>query len=213
MVCVIAIVSQKGGVGKSTAARALAREATLQSSLRVKLVDLDTMQKTTSDWHAERLKARLKPVGDVQILATIEQALERASAHDVIIQDAPARAPKGKLSIAKHAHLLIQPTGPAYDDIWPAIREFNDLVQAGIPKKRLVFLLNHITTRAEETKSRALLEESGYEVLKGSLFERPAYRTAQNIGRSITETNYPMLNRHADILVQSVFDKISNGNA
>ena len=41
---------------------ALAREAALQSSLRVKLVDLDTMQKTTSDWHAERLKAHLKPV-------------------------------------------------------------------------------------------------------------------------------------------------------
>jgi chromosome partitioning protein len=73
----IAIVSQKGGCGKSTIARALAREATVSNKLRVKLADLDTMQKTVGDWHAKRLHAILKPVGDVQIFATVEQASTR----------------------------------------------------------------------------------------------------------------------------------------
>lgn len=43
MASVVAFVSQKGGVGKSTLARALAREAAA-GGLRVKVADLDTQQ-------------------------------------------------------------------------------------------------------------------------------------------------------------------------
>ena len=50
MVAVIAFVSQKGGVGKSTLARALAREAAA-SGLKVKVADLDPEQATIVDWH------------------------------------------------------------------------------------------------------------------------------------------------------------------
>jgi pantothenate kinase-related protein Tda10 len=46
---IIAIVSQKGGVGKSTMARALAREAA-NNGLKVKIADLDTQQGTSVDW-------------------------------------------------------------------------------------------------------------------------------------------------------------------
>jgi cellulose biosynthesis protein BcsQ len=47
MATIIALVSQKGGVGKSTLARALAREAAV-SGLKVKLADLDTQQGTVA---------------------------------------------------------------------------------------------------------------------------------------------------------------------
>ena len=54
MTTVIAFVSQKGGVGKSTLSRALAREAAA-SGLAVKIADLDTQQSTSVDWHRQRL--------------------------------------------------------------------------------------------------------------------------------------------------------------
>ena len=44
----VAFISQKGGVGKSTLARALAREAAA-GGLGVKIADLDTQQGTSVD--------------------------------------------------------------------------------------------------------------------------------------------------------------------
>ena len=54
MTTIVAFVSQKGGVGKSTLARALAREAAM-SGLKTKIADLDTQQGTSVDWHRTRL--------------------------------------------------------------------------------------------------------------------------------------------------------------
>ena len=52
----IAILSQKGGGGKSTLARCLATELTKQK-LNILLVDLDIQQKTSQEW-AERRKSQ-----------------------------------------------------------------------------------------------------------------------------------------------------------
>jgi chromosome partitioning protein len=81
MVAIVAFASQKGGVGKSTLARALACEVA-QDELRIRLADLDTMQHTTADWHTARLQAGLEPVGDVQVFATMQQALKNAESYD-----------------------------------------------------------------------------------------------------------------------------------
>lgn len=61
MTCIIAFVSQKGGVGKSTLSRALAREATIEG-LRTKIADLDIQQSTTVDWHRRRLQFNIQPL-------------------------------------------------------------------------------------------------------------------------------------------------------
>ena len=51
---IISFISQKGGVGKSTLTRALAREAAA-GEMSVKVADLDTDQATVVDWHRLRL--------------------------------------------------------------------------------------------------------------------------------------------------------------
>jgi len=146
-------------------------------------------------------------VGDVQILATMGQALAKADAYDLIIIDGPARAETGTLEIARNANIVVQPSGASVDDLHPAVREFNGLVKAGIPKSRLVFALNHIATDAEEQDARDYIKEAGYQVLDGCLIERPAYRKAQNVGFSVTETAFKTLNIRADALIQSIIDK------
>jgi len=57
---IIAFVSQKGGVGKSTMSRALAREAA-NNGLKAKIADLDTQQGTSIDWHRTRLNQGIEP--------------------------------------------------------------------------------------------------------------------------------------------------------
>jgi chromosome partitioning protein len=208
---IIAFVSQKGGVGKSTLSRALAREAAA-GGLTVKIADLDTQQGTSADWNRIRLNARIEPVLAVEAFATATQALRVADHYNLLIIDGPARTSSGTLEIAKIADLVVQPTGASVDDLRPAVREFHALVQAGIPTAKLVFALNRIGTPVEESEARAYLAQAGYAVLDGCLLERPAYRKAQNVGHSITETSYRNLNVKANALIQALIDGIEDNN-
>jgi chromosome partitioning protein len=208
---IIAFVSQKGGVGKSTFARGVAREAA-QGGLKVKIADLDTQQGTCIDWHRDRLHARIRPAVAVEAFATAAEALTIADQYDLLILDGPARTSRGTLDIARMADLVVQPTGASVDDLRPAVREFHALVQAGIPKAKLAFALNHIGTPTEEAEARAYIAEAGYTVLDGCLLERPAYRKAQNSGRAVTETSFRNLNTKADELIQALIDRVGDAN-
>jgi chromosome partitioning protein len=207
MTTVIAFVSQKGGVGKSTLARALAREAAA-GGLSAKIADLDTQQGTAVDWHRQRLEAGLAPTIAVEAFKTAEQALAVAGAYDLLIVDGPARTSKATLEIARVVDLIVQPTGASADDLRPAVREFNALTQAGVANGKLVFALNRIGTDSEEADARDYLTEAGYSTLPGCLAERPAYRQAQNLGYAVTETRFVRLNERANALVQALVDRI-----
>jgi chromosome partitioning protein len=204
---VVAFVSQKGGVGKSTLARALAREAA-SSGLLVKLGDLDPDQATIMDWHKLRVQRGLEPVISAELFGSIAEAIKAAARHDLLVVDGPAQASKSTTKIAERSQLVVQPTGAALDDLKPAIRVFHGLVKAGIPQDRLIFALNHIGTDNEADEARGYIEDAGYSALPGHLPERPAYRIAQNEGYAITETRFASLKGRADTLIQSLIDRV-----
>jgi chromosome partitioning protein len=207
MATIVGVISQKGGVGKSTLSRALAREAAV-SGLKVKLADLDTQQGTSSNWHLRRLDAGIEPVFSVEAFKTAGQALRAANGYELMVLDGAARASAATLEIAREAALVVQPTGASVDDLRPAVLTFHELVREGVSKGRLVFALCKIGTDAEETEARAYIADAGYAVLPGCIPERPAYRQAQNLGLTIMETRFPQLNRRADALLQAVADRL-----
>lgn len=208
MPTVVAFISQKGGVGKSTLARALAREAA-GGGLSVKIADLDTQQGTSVDWHRQRLDSEIEPSVAVEAFKSARQALAVADGYDLLIVVGPARTSSATLEIARVADLVVQPTGASADDLRPAIREFHALVQAGIPARKLVFALNRIGTDSEEADTHSYIAEAGYAALPGCLPERPAYRQAQNLGLAVTETRFPKLNERANALIQALIDRIT----
>lgn len=208
MTTIIGLISQKGGVGKSTLARAVAREAAA-NELKVKLADLDTQQGTSSNWHRRRLEAGLEPAFSVEAYKTAAQALKVAPDFDFLVLDGPARASAATLEIARQAALVVQPSGASVDDLHPAVLTFHELARAGIPTRRLVFALCKIGTEAEEAEARAYIRQAGFDCLKGSIPERPAYRQAQNLGLTITETRFAQLNRRADDVLQNLVDRIN----
>ncbi|CAG8441146.1 9187_t:CDS:2 [Cetraspora pellucida] len=170
MTTIIAFISQKGGVGKSTLSRALATEAS-KEKMKVLLADCDPQQGT-------------------------------------MIIDGPARTSKSTLEIATKANLIIQPTGPSVDDCEPAVKEFHALKEAGIEKKKLLFVLNHLTTTGEEINARAYLTQAGYSVLNTGLTEKASYRSAQNQGLAITEVIYEKLKKQAQKLIDEILTKL-----
>jgi chromosome partitioning protein len=206
MGAIIGFVSQKGGVGKSTLARGIGREAAA-GGLSVKIADLDVQQGTSVNWYRRRLEAGIEPVFSVESFKTAAQALKLAPQFDYLIIDGPARASAATLEIARAASLIVQPTGSSVDDLEPAVLTFHELVRDGISRDILVFALSRVGTDAEEIEARAYIKQAGYAVLDGSIQERPAYRQASNVGLSITETRYPQLNKRADKLIQAMVDR------
>ena len=204
---VIAFVSQKGGVGKSTLARAVARELHA-NTFSVKLADMDVQQATTVNWHVRRLAAGLDPIGSVECFRTFTEAKASATHFDALVIDAAGRASAQSAEIAAEADLVIQPSAPGIDDLQPAVLLFHELVQQGIPRDKLRFALTFVGTAREEALGRDYLDHAGYQTLAGSLEFRPSYRAALTAGRTITETTHKGVNERADRLLQSIFSTL-----
>lgn len=206
---IIAFISQKGGVSKSTLARGFAVEAS-KNDLNIKVADLDTQQGTFSDWHRVRIDNGFNSVGSVECFAKVSEAIKQTDNYDLLVIDGAARASSATLEVAKVADLVIIPTCASRDDLIPAIKLAHELQNKGVASKNIALALTRVTTQAEIDDAKEYIEGSGYRVAKGALFEKPAYRQAQNNGLSITETKFKTLNKKADELISSIVDLLFN---
>ena len=202
---VIAFASQKGGVGKSTLCRALAVEA-IRAGLQTIVSDLDAAQGTVHEWAKDRAKLGLEPPVTVRLCRTAAEALHGAGEVDLLLVDGPAKADVETLALARVADLIVQPCGGGLDDLRPAIRTFNGLIDRGVPRDRLLMALVRVGSEAEASNARDYLEVAGYACANGWLPERLTYRTLHNAGQSITEAKIPGLRSAAEMLVQSIID-------
>jgi chromosome partitioning protein len=205
---VVAFISQKGGVGKSTLARAFATGAS-KAGFSVKLADLDTQQATVTDWHRQRLDHGHKAIGSVEVFKKASDAVEHAENYDFLVLDGAARASAGTLEVAKVSDLVVLPTCASRDDLMPAVKLAHELQRNGIPGDCISLALTRVTTESEIEDARAFIEESGHAVLGGCLYEKPGYRQAQNEGLSVLETRFSSLNKKADALISSIISTLS----
>jgi hypothetical protein len=53
--------------------------------------------------------------------------------------------------------------------------------------------------------------EAGYQIASGYVPERPAYRSVQNEGKTITEIRYSQLRAAAETLIQALVDTVAEG--
>jgi chromosome partitioning protein len=207
MPVVIGLVSQKGGTGKSTLARALGA-VVAAGGYKLTIADLDPSQDTVVEWDKLRDKNRLGPHINVRGSKTTAQAISRADDDELLIVDMPSGTSRNLLDLAERADLLVQPTSGSLDELRPAVLFFHDLVRAGIPRTKLVLALSRTSSKEEEDAARAYLAKAGYEVLAGSLPERGAYRTAQNAGHAVTEVPQRALRDPAYDLMEALFERV-----
>ena len=208
MPVVVSFISQKGGVGKSTLARALL--AVAAHGLKVRLADLDPRQASVVAWERTRERNAVLPPCEVVPYATLQDALAASADVDLLIIDAPGSTSRTTADIVRHSHLVVQPTGASADDLQPTVLTFHELVKAGLPRGRLVAAICRVLSAGEAGVVRAYMKDAGYEVLPGAIFERTAYRQAQNRGQAITETSVAALNKQADALIEALLNKVAD---
>lgn len=209
MTAIVAFVSQKGGVGKSTLARALASVAA-HGGLRVLLADIDPQQQTSLLWQARRVESKLSPRLSVEGFDSPQDVIASAGSHDLVVIDTPGQVSEDTLAIARMAHLVVVPTGAGIDDLHPTVLLLHELAGAGIPKVRVTAALCRILIEDEEIAARSYIEEAGYEVLAGSIPEHADYRLAHNRGEALTEARDRSLNRRADQLMEALLVKMGS---
>ena len=208
MTYVIGMISQKGGVGKSTLARMMAREF-VAGSLTAKIADLDTQQQTATHWAGRRAEAGLAPEVQVQSFASVASAMADAPRFDAMILDGKPNASQQTLEIAHAADLCVIPTGPTVDDLHPGVVLAHDLRKRGV--RAIAFAMVKTTASERETEAaRAYLAQAGYDVLVGEVPVSTAYGQASDAGRAITETQFRTLNARAARLAQSIIDRMAD---
>ncbi len=131
MAVIIGAVSQKGGVGKSTISRLIAREYA-GAGWRVKIADLDISQGTSTDWKQRREQHALMPEVAVEPFRTVDQALRIAPHYDLLVFDGPPHSMAGTKEIARVSNAVILPTGLSLDDLKPSVLLAHELAAAGI---------------------------------------------------------------------------------
>lgn len=206
---IIGVVSQKGGVGKSTIARLLLREFA-KHDWKVKIADMDIQQGTSFQWHKRRAANNVTPDVRTETFTTVQQALKDASNFDLFIFDGAPHATKATLEISRAADLVILPTGLAIDDLEPQVLLAHELSREGQAAEKLAFVLWRVgDSQAEIKDAREYIARAGYRTLDGEVPDRTAYRRASDTGRAVTETHYQHLNERADAVAQSIINAIN----
>lgn len=204
---IISILSQKGGVGKSSIARTLAVEFT-RAEWQVLLADTDHGQTTCHRWNTiRRSQARLEPVIQTESFPTVQNALSKARSYDLLIIDGAPHSTSGTREAAKHSDLILIPTGSSIDDLEPAITLHNDL--AIYENSKIAFIMMKTTSDRQEDEARETLLSQGFEVVNGSIQMKTGYITALDTGRCLTETPYAGLNEKVMRVINDIASRIS----
>jgi len=208
---IVGVVSQKGGVGKSTLARAIATTYAL-AGWNVKVADLDIDQASSFSWLQRRLARDIKPVVAVETFGTVSQALKIAEAYDMMIMDGAPHATRATVEIGKRANLVVLPTGLSLDDLEPTVLLANALTnEHDIPLERIaIALVKTGDSPRELDEARSYLAATPYYVLSSQIPEKTAFRRAQDGGLSVVESPYKGPREQADKLIQAIIDRLES---
>ena len=191
---VIAILNQKGGVGKTTLAVHIATALARQGK-RVLLLDADP-QGSALDWAAARHGEPLFPVVGLPKVSIHKELPGLAKGYDFVLIDGPPRVYEVAKSAIMASDVVLIPVQPSPYDVWAAKEIVDMLKEANIYKPRLqsVFAINRkiVNTAIGRDVSEAL---SAYPVpvLATAICQRVAFAESATQGLTVYELDPDML--------------------
>jgi chromosome partitioning protein len=180
---VLSVVSQKGGVGKTTLATALA-VAAHQDGKRPVLVDLDP-QASASFWMDTRQDDALavSAIPSSRLGHVLKAAAEAGA--QIVIVDTPPFAKDIAYEAAERADFVLIPTRPAVLDVMAMTRTI-DLIKA-FQKQAAVVLTFCPPAGKEVDDTEAAVRAMGAELCPVRIGSRIAYSRAQQNGLAAQE--------------------------
>lgn len=180
---ILAVISQKGGAGKTTLAVHLATAAEL-SGVPTVLVDLDP-QGSAQVWAEQRGGSVPEVISGLprQLPKLAETA--RNGGAGLLVVDTPPHADQNALAAAREADLIIIPCRPSVYDL-AAIRATIDLCE--IAKKPYLVVLNAAPPQGGiADDARANLRASQFEVAETVICHRASFTNSAIAGQTAME--------------------------
>lgn len=180
---VLAIISRKGGVGKTTLATALAVEAE-RAGRKPVIFDLDP-QASASFWKDTRNDDRLAlvTIPAVRLRHMIKAAAEGGA--DLAIIDTPPHARDDAFEAASQADFVLIPTRPAVLDVMAIEATLKTIKEAAKPS---AVVLNFCPPSGREIDDcMAVIQQLGADVCPARIGNRIAYSRAQQSGLAAQE--------------------------
>ena len=180
----VAVVSQKGGAGKTSLALHVAVAAE-QAGHSTVLIDMDP-QGTAEAWALWRKEA--PPVVIPAKPPTLARTLEKAGQHgaEFIVIDTPPLAQAEAREAARAADLILIPCRPNAFDLH-SIRMTIDLTRFAAKPAFVVFNAGPVTATHLYVETAELVTEIGLQVAPVRLSERAAFRHATGSGQAAQE--------------------------
>ena len=204
----IAVISQKGGVGKSTISRLLAVEYA-RNKWEVKIADMDLSQGTVTEWNRIRMDNSVEPKIAVEQFMAVKDAVKQESYYDLVVFDGEPHSTKKTLEIAEASDFIILPTGVTVDDLLPTVKLAHELKKSGIDRKKIGIALSRVgDSQAEAEGARQYIEEAGYHYL-GLIQEKTSIGQAHDSGKAANETAFKSVNQNIDQFVQAIVDRMA----
>jgi chromosome partitioning protein len=188
----IAVVTQKGGAGKTTLATNLA-VALAEDGGKVLLIDADR-QRTALDWFAVRSEG-----GDYNGKVTVvgidndtihKQIGNLAEGYDHVIVDGPPRAEKVDRSAMMAADFVLVPVQPSSADVWAAETTIKVIEEARTfrPDLKAALVVNRkIPNTVLGNAILDLLREFPVKTLKTTVGQRVVFAESLGRGGSVLE--------------------------
>lgn len=194
---IIACLSQKGGVGKSTLSRLIAT-AYADHGQRVAIMDFNTKQGTAVKWAAIRAKNKIEPRVDAH-LANQANRLRTSRDYDVIVVDGRPDSADVTLSIAQVADFIVIPTNVTFDDLQPQVAFAKELVEHGIPKSKIMFVINRTTDNKSMIEDAKTFITRDFQVASQTVPTRDSFMRCHNGGHSIGEVRKVLIGNIAGL--------------